>query len=137
MKSIDVIFIAFGNSPSVLKHADQLTGDLQQRESIGERLDNSNEPIETNSIIVKLPLMNEDDDFVFDQTKDWLEHHGSIIGSIEARKIIEFQTFLDSNTGSRILTVPNSIVTICGTFGLDIAIQTIRVLTRTEYDTNR
>jgi hypothetical protein len=137
MDSIKAIFMAFGDSPSVLKLADQLTGELQLRESIGEIPNDSNEPNETNSIIVKLPLINEDDDSVFAQTQSWLEHHGSVIGAIDAQKIIEFHTFLDSNTGSRILTIPNALVSICGKLGLDIAIQAIRVLTRTEYETIR
>ncbi len=137
MHSVEAIFIAIGESPTVLTLADQLTGELQQRRAIGEVPDSSDNHAETNSIIVKLPLPTEDDVSVFDETKRWLERHGSILGSTDARKIIEFQTFIDSNTGARILTVPNSIVRICANLGLDIANQAIRVLTKTEYETIR
>lgn len=137
MHSVEAIFIAIGESPTVLTLADQLTGELQQRRAIGDVSDSSGNPVETNSIIVKLPLPVEDDVSVFGETKRWLERHEPILGSTEARKIIEFQTFLDSNTGSRILTVPNSIVRICADLGLDIANQAIRVLTKTEYEAMR
>lgn len=137
MHSVEAIFIAFGHSPTVLTLADQLTGELQQRRAIGNLPDSSDNSTETNSIIVKLPLSTEDDVSVFAETKRWLERHGSILGATDARKIIEFQTFLDSNTGSRILTVPNSIVRICANLGLDIANQAIRVLSESGYETNR
>ncbi len=137
MHSVEAIFIAIGESPTVLTLADQLTGELQQRRAIGDKSDSSDNPSEVNSIIVKLPLATEDDASTFDETKRWLERHGSILGSTDARKIIEFQTFLDSDTGSRILTVPNSIVRLCADHGLDIANQAIRVLTKTEYETIR
>jgi len=137
MDSIEAIFMAVGTSPTVLALADQLTGDLQQRRAIGDEPATANNPVEHNSIIVKLPLSNEDDASAFAETEAWLEQHASILKSTDARKIIEFQTFLDSNTGSRILTVPNSIVRICGDLGLDLANQAIRVLTKSEYDTVR
>lgn len=137
MNSVEVIFIGIGESPTVLTLADQLTGELQHRRAIGDPLDSSGNLAETNSIIVKLPLSTEDDVSVFDETERWLALHQPFLGSTDAHKVIEFQTFLDSNTGSRILTVPNSIVRICADLGLDIANQAIRVLTKTEYEAMR
>lgn len=137
MESMEAIFIAVGESPAILTLADQLTGELQQRVAIGDVCDASNSPFETNSIIVKLPLPNEDDDSAFAETERWLEDNGPLIGSTDAQKTIEFHTFLDSSSGSRILTVPHSIVRICSNLGLGIANQAIRVLTKTEYDAVR
>ena len=137
MHSVEAIFIAIGESPNVLALADQLTGEIQQRCAIGDVLDSSGNHSDNNSIIVKLPLPTEDDVSVFHETERWLERHQTILESTGGRKVIEFQTFLDSNTGSRILTVPNSIVRICADLGLDIANQAIRVLTKTEYEAMR
>lgn len=134
---LEAIFIAFGESADVLKLADSLTGELQLRQCAGEVSDSSVEPAASNSVIVKLPLTREDDAAVFAEVERWLERHGSIIGSIKSRKIIEFHTFLDSNTGSRILTVPHSIVTICAKLGLDISNQAFRILTKAEYNAIR
>lgn len=137
MDSIEAIFMAVGNSPAVLNLADQLTGELQQRRAIGDAPDPSVNRVETNSVIVKLPLTDDDDATTFAETKQWLEQNSSLLGSTDARKIIEFHTYLDSNTGSRTLTVPNSIVKICASLGLDIANQAIRVLTKSEYEAIR
>jgi hypothetical protein len=131
MHSVGAIFIAIGDSRTVQTLASQLTGELQKFRASGDVLDSSGNPDENNSIIVKLPLPTEDDVAVFDETKRWLEHHETVLSSADARKTIEFQTFLDSNTGSRVLTVPNSIVRICAALGLEIANQAFRVLTKT------
>lgn len=137
MHSVEAIFTAVGKSPTVLTLANQLTGELLQRRAIGEGAGSSNTPIGTNSVIVKLPLSTGDDVSVFVEIKRWLELHGSILSSTDAHKVIEFQTFLDLNIGSRTLTVPNTIVRICGNLDLDIANQVIRILTKTEYDAIR
>jgi hypothetical protein len=134
MLSVEAIFMAVGKSPTVLMLADQLTGELQQRRAIGDSVKPSNIAATTNSIIMKLPIPATDDDLVFAETERWLQRHDEILKTVDGRKIIEFQTFLGSNTGSRILTVPNSIVKLCGSLGLDIANQAIRVYTKAERD---
>lgn len=83
-------------------------------------------------MVVMLPLTTDNDGATLVEIKRWLERHGSLLGSAEARKIMEFPTFLDSNNGSRILTVSNSIGRICGNLGLGIANQAVRVLTDSE-----
>jgi len=137
MQPVEAIFIATGESPTVLTLADLLTGELQQLRAIGDLSDSLHTPAAGNSIIMKLPLTTENDVSRFGETRQWLDHHGSVLSSTEARKTIEFQTFFDSHTGSQILTVPNSIVRICANLGLDIANHVIRVLTQTECDTIR
>jgi hypothetical protein len=69
----------------------------------------------------------------YDQIEKWLTEHLKVLVNVDARKIIEFQSFLDSQTGSTIVTVPNTIVRLCGEAGLDLAHQAIRILSESEY----
>jgi hypothetical protein len=133
MKTIEAIFIAFGDSPDVLALASgTLEGVVQQRLAIGDNNPATNDPAISNSVIIKLPLSPSDDATAIRDTRHWLENNRAIIGSTGSKKILEFHTFLDSDIGSRILTVPNSIVRICGDLGIDIASQAIRVLTNSK-----
>ena len=133
MKTIEAILIAFGESPDVLALADDgLNGIVQQRLSLGDTNPATNEPAVSNSVIIKLPLSINDDIAAIRDVEHWLEKHRTILETTDSQKILEFHTFLDLNTGSRILNVPNSIIQICGDLGLDLATQAIRILSDSE-----
>ena len=119
--------MAFGDSPALLTLADgELEGVVQQRLAVGDNNPATNEPANCNAIIVKLKL-SPDDAAAIREVQHWLEANRVVLGSIDSKKIIEFHIFLESNIGSRILTVPNSIVQICGELGLDVAMQAFRL----------
>jgi hypothetical protein len=127
MKTIEAIFIAFGDSPEVLTLADgQLDGVVQQRLAVGDNNPATIDLVTSNSVIIKLPISTDDDSKAIRDTQLWLENNRAILGKVDSKKVLEFHTFLAENIGSRILTVPNSIVRICGELGLDIATQAIR-----------
>ena len=74
-----------------------------------------------------------DDDFdAINDAEAWLTKHHDAISECECQKELEFHTYLDSNTGSRTVAIPNTIVRICGSAGLAIANQAIRVLSKNE-----
>ena len=66
-----------------------------------------------------------------------MNDHASLLAGTHAVKAIEFQTYLDSNTGSRTLTVPHAIVRLCADLVLNVANQAIRLLTQSEYEALR
>ena len=134
MGLVEAIFIAYGESHSVLDLAEHLAGELQLRQCIGEVAPGSSTPAAVNSLVIKLPLT--DDSRAMDEVANWLEHHRSAIGSVEGRKIIEFQTILDAHTPSVILTIPHSLVVVCGQLGLDLANQAFRVLSETDLNSD-
>lgn len=132
VETIEAIFSAIGESPGVLLLADELDGLLLQRKAMGDRSPADGNKVVTNSVSVKLALAEDDSDSALEDAQNWLDKYASILKSVDCRKTIEFQIYLDSNTGSMTLTLPCAIVRSCGELGLDVAIQAIRILTRTE-----
>lgn len=125
---MEVLFLARGNTSELLDLSSQLEGELLSRIVIDESSNIDQVPVDENSIIIKLPLPDGDDSEAIKMVEQWLERNFSVLGAVDARKIIEFQTYLEPNCGSRIFLIPNAIIRICGQLGLDIAHQVIRVL---------
>ncbi len=137
MSSIEATFIAIGTSPTILQLAEQLTGELQQRRAVGDTIKSSGMSAETNSFIMKLPLPDAEDHLVLAEAERWLDRHATVLKNADGRKKIEFETYLGTNDGCRILTIPHSIVSLCASLGLDIANQAIREYTKEECDQMR
>ncbi len=134
MNTIEAILIAFGESQTVLDLTDKLTGTVQQRLAVGETSPATSDPVTSNSVIIKLPTSADDDLSALADVESWLIKHRRTIDGAVCSKTIQFSIFLDSNTGSRILTVPNSIVRTCGHMDVDIAVQSIRIPTERELE---
>ena len=125
MKNTETTFIAVGLSTQVLDLADgRLSGTVIQRVAIGQTIPRSNETAEKNSVIIKLPSVSDDPPV---GARDWVEKHLQHLKACDARMVVEFQTFLEPEIGSRILTVPNALAKLCGDAGLDIANQSFRI----------
>ena len=120
----NTILIAFGPEQCVLDLADgRLAGSLLQRNAIGDKV-HGNEESESNSVIIELPTVGPDS---INEAEDWIRTHAEHLIACHAEKIIEFQTILEPNIGSRILTLPNSIIKLCADTGLGIANQSFQV----------
>ncbi len=133
MQTLQAILMISGESPCVLELADgKLGGHVKQRNPIGSTA-LTGEPLTENHVIVEIPISGDDDKSSFMLAQNWLEKHRTVLLKCDARKILEFHTYLESNTGSRLLTIPNSLIRICSDLKLDVANQAIRILTEQEY----
>ncbi|MGY8750344.1 MAG: hypothetical protein ACKVHR_20070 [Pirellulales bacterium] len=134
MDTIQAVLIVAGESPCVLELADgKLDGHVKQRNPIGS-ISATGEPSTKNVIFIELPLNAENDRTALFDAEKWLTRNRTELDNCDAQKTLEFYTFLGSNAGSRILTIPNSLVRICGELDLDVANQAIRIMTETEYN---
>jgi len=137
MQTLQAILMITGESPCVLELADgKLSGHVKQRNSIGSTELTVN-PLTENYVVVEIPIHGDDDISSFRITENWLIEHRTVLLGCNANKILEFHTYLDSNTGSRLLTIPNSLIRICAELKLDVANQAIRILTEQEYNNLR
>ncbi len=133
MESIQAVLIVAGESPSVLELADgKLDGHVKQRNPIGSTRLNG-EPLTENFVIVELPFNSDDDVSALESTEKWLTRNRDALLECDANKTLEFYTYLESNIGSRILTIPSSLIQIAADLNLNVANQAIRVLTGDEY----
>jgi hypothetical protein len=131
--SLKVVFMAFGPSPAIGQLPNQLAGSIEECIAIGDILQSTGKSAEQFSISMALFERPDSNSFALFQTEKWLTEHYEILANLDARKIIEFQFYLDPQTGSRIVTIPNTIVRLCGNAGLDIAHQAIRILSKSEF----
>ena len=128
----NAILIVSGESPSVLELADgELDAEVRQRNPIGSSKRNG-EPSTENSVVVQLPLNTDSDDAALASAEIWLKRNRAVLIELDARKTLEFQNYLKSEFGSCILTIPNSLIQIAAELRLNIANQTIRLLTEDE-----
>ena len=130
---LEVEFLAMGRTSAVGELPDQLDGVIQQQIAIGDVLPVTGKRAAHFSVIVSLFKRPESDRVAFRKVERWLKNHSAVLSRLDARKILEFQSFIDSNAGSRIVTIPNSIVRLCGKAGIDVAHQAIRVFSKSEY----
>ena len=132
MDSVQAIFIVAGESPCVLELADgKLEGTVKQRFAIGSTP--NGEPLEQNVVIAEIPTGASDEDSVLDTVENWLNRHKDALTQCDAEKTLEFYTYLQPDTGSRTLTIPNSLIQIAAHLNLNVANQAIRILTEDEY----
>ncbi len=134
MESIQAVLIVTGESPCVLELADgKLDGQVKQRNPIGSTELNG-EPLDKNFVIVDIPLDSDDDDSALATVEKWLTRNRNALMGCDAHKTLEFYTYLESDIGSRILTIPNSLIQIAADLQLNVANQAIRILTEDEYN---
>lgn len=131
--SLKVIFMAFGKSPAIGQLPDQLSGSIEECIVAGDMIQRTGGLADQFSVSVAVFERPERSEIALEQAEKWLTEHRQVLSNLDARKIIEFQSYLDSQTGSRIVTIPNSIVKLCSNAGLDLAHQAIRVLSKSEY----
>ena len=126
------ILIVAGESSCVLDLADgRLDGQVKQRVSAGTKIDD--ETLSKNVIIVEIQHQANDDDSASFAVEQWLKKHSTILNECEADKTLEFQTDLQPEDGSRILTLPSTLIQIAADLRLSLANQAIKVLTDDEY----
>ena len=131
-ESIQASLLFWGDSPTVLELADgELAGNVKQRNPIGSTEFNGS-PLEKNFVIVEIPIAPEDDTRSLAFVENWLKRNKSLLDYCIAEKTIEFCTFLAPNTGSRILSLPHSLVRLAADLGLNISNQAMRVLNEDE-----
>ena len=132
MQNIQATLIVAGDSPSVLELADgRLDGHVKRRYSIGST-GLKGEPMDTNFVIVEVPLDSNNGEFALATVEKWLIRNHDALMECDANKTLEFQTYLESDTGSLILTLPNSLIQIAADLKLNVANQAIRILTEDE-----
>jgi hypothetical protein len=133
METLKAIFIASGDSEFVLKLADEQPSEtLLQRTVKGEPLPDSDQRAVTNSVIIRLSTAKADDARVLDDVSSWLDQNRSLIKKCSDQKLLEFNMFIDSNTGSQTLAIPHTLVRLCADLGLNVATQATRELTSAE-----
>ncbi|MEM9410635.1 MAG: hypothetical protein AAGA30_05950 [Planctomycetota bacterium] len=126
---MNTILIVHGKEQCVLDLADnRLAGSILQRIAIGDETMNGSVS-ESNAVIVELPDTADD---AIGHAEEWIRAHLVPLSECSATKTIEFQTFLEPDIGSRILTVPNSFVKLCADSGLGIANQSFNVIPNQE-----
>ena len=131
-ESIQASLLFWGDSPTVLELADgELAGNVKQRNPIGSTEFNGS-PLEKNFVIVEIPIAPEDDTRSLAFVENWLKRNKIRLNNCIAEKTIEFCTFLAPNTGSRILSLPHSLVRLAADLGLNISNQAMRVLNEDE-----
>ncbi|MEM9940841.1 MAG: hypothetical protein AAF939_04555 [Planctomycetota bacterium] len=136
MDSVEAILIVTGESPCVLELADgKLEGLVKQRYPIGAAP--NGEPLKQNAVIVAIPTQFASDDQVLAEIEDWLIRHRDVLMQCDAAKTIEFYTYLQSDIGSRSLTIPDSLIRIAAELKLNVANQSIRILTEEESNLKR
>ncbi|MEM7560190.1 MAG: hypothetical protein AAF394_13810 [Planctomycetota bacterium] len=131
-ESIQASLLFWGESPTVLELADgELAGNVKQRSPIGSTELNGS-PLEKNFVIVRIPIDADDDTSSLAFVENWLKRNRNLLNNCVAQKTIEFCTFLEPNTGSRILSLPHSLVQLAAELGLSISSQAMRILTEDE-----
>lgn len=134
MELIQAVLIVTGESPCVLELADgKLDGHVKQRNPIGSTILNGR-PLDKNFVIIEIPICSDDDDSALATLEKWLSRNGNALTGCDAHKTLEFYTYLESGIGSRILTIPNSLIQIAADLKLNVANQAIRILTEDEYN---
>ena len=132
MQTIQATIIVAGDSPSVLELADgKLDGHVKQRDSVGSTGLNG-EPVDRNFVIVEIPLDSNNDESALETVEKWLIRNRNSLTECDGNKTLEFQTYLESDVGSLILTIPNSLIQIAADLKLNVANQAIRLLTEDE-----
>lgn len=133
MKSIQAVLIVNGESPKVLELADgKLDGRVRQRSPVGSAIQNG-QALKENFVIVEIPLRLDDDDSALAAIEEWLSRNRTALTECEAQKTLELYSYLESDVGSRTLTISNSLIRIAAGLNLNIANQAIRMLTEDEY----
>lgn len=123
--------VVTGDSPCVLELADgKLDGHVKRRIPIGSNL--HGEALLQNVVIVGIPTAMDGDDSVFDTVANWLIRNRDALTECDANKTLEFCTYLQPEIGSRILTIPHSLIRLAADLRLNVANQAIRVLTEDE-----
>ncbi len=131
--TLKAVFMAFGQSPAIGQLPNRLSGSIEECIVPGDCLSRDGKLADQFSVSVALFDRPESNEVVLRQVEKWLTEHSQVLIDLDARKIMEFQSYLDSQTGSRTVTVPNTIIRLCSNAGLDLAHQAIRVLTESEY----
>ena len=111
----------------------KLDGHVKQRNPIGSTKLNGKQ-WDKNFVIIEIPIGWDDDDSALATVEKWLSRNGNALTGCDAHKTLEFYTYLESGIGSRILTIPNSLIQIAANLKLDVANQAIRILTEDEYN---
>ena len=133
LPNIKAVFIASGSSDAILQLAnDQPDGTIQYKPIKGAVVADGNSTATKHAVVIKLPVSETCDETAVVDAISWLEKYRSTIEKCDDQKLLEFHTFLDSNTGSRTLNLPNNLVQLCAELGLDVASQAIRELTESE-----
>jgi len=130
--TLKVVFMAFGQSQAIGQLPNHLSGSIEECIVPGDKLSRDGKRADHFSVSVVLFDRPEPNEIVLRQVEKWLTEHSQILTNLDARKIMEFQSYLDSQTGSRTVTVPNTIIRLCSDAGLDLAHQAVRVLTESE-----
>lgn len=131
-ESIQASLLFWGESTTVLQLADgELAGNVMQRSPIGLTELNGS-PLEKNFVTVRSPIDAEGDESSLAFVENWLKRKRNLLNDCVAQKTIEFCTFLAPNTGSRILSLPHSLVQLAAELGLSISSQAMRILTEDE-----
>lgn len=133
MEAAQADLIVTGKSPCVLELADgKIDGHVKQRNPIGSNL--HGEPLSQNVVIIGIPTGTHSDDSAFETISNWLNRNRNALIQCDANKTLEFYTYLQPDIGSRILTIPTSLIRIAAELGLNVANQAIRIITEDEYN---
>lgn len=107
--------------------AGELDGNVLQRNPAGSTRPDG-KPLDENFVIIEIPLGSDDDQSTMVAVEKWLARNRIVLAGCEAHKTFEFYTFLEPDIGSRILTIPNSLIRIAAGLSLNIANQAIRIM---------
>ena len=88
--------------------------------------------MDRNFVIVEIPLDSNNDESALETVEKWLIRNRNSLTECDGNKTLEFQTYLESDVGSLILTIPNSLIQIAANLKLNVANQAIRLLTEDE-----
>ena len=88
--------------------------------------------MDRNFVIVEIPLDSNNDESALETVEKRLIRNRNSLTECDGNKTLEFQTYLESDVGSLILTIPNSLIQIAADLKLNVANQAIRLLTEGE-----